>query len=365
MLFAGVFFCSLAAEDDERPEAVVLRASNGRFITVADGGNVRPTATFPGEGGQFDLVAVPGGAVAFGVAGGGFLTLNPNTGTFRADNRLAEPGSWESFRTQSVGGNSVTLRGSLWGTPVVLEGIAAEPGPGDPAPAPLNQVVEVYRCEEVPEPIQRALIAALKAVVVRELGDKGYSKIRTERTERFITLPAPTLRDPGRKKRHKVLGVREETHTSARLAGTPEIRITGMPYLTGYRDPEAKLVLFALEASLPVRGHVAYKVPKLLSATAGYHTTIKLNVVGEIPVGNSGDRSAIDLPKLLVLDVSLAGLDLSNDVLHTARRPIERAINHEVRKNRERIRAEANEEIREAIEGQKFKLPLLKYLGFG
>jgi len=196
-----------------------------------------------------------------------------------------------------------------------------------------------------------------------ELGDKEYSKVRTHNTDRYITLPAPTLRDLGRKKRHQVLGVEEQYRVEARLAGQPEIRITNMSYLTGYRDPESAMILFAVEASLPVQGSVAYRVPKLLSASTGYKAVVRLDVVGEIRIRKKDDEISITPPEVRHLIVATQKLDLSNDILHTLRKPIERTINGELRKNNARIREEANKELHKAVEGQDFRHPLLRYLG--
>ena len=66
---------------------------------------------------------------------------------------------------------------------------------------------------------------------------------------------------------------------------------------------------------------------------------------------------------MLDLEVTIRSLDLSNDVLSVARRPIEDAINRELREKKDRIRDRANKAIRKAVDDGKFRHPALRWLG--
>src|SRR4030042_624801 len=88
-----------------------------------------------------------------------------------------------------------------------------------------------------------------QGIVAEELRGKPNDKVRSRKVERFVDLPAPTLRDPRRTKSHRVLSMIEEYHVKAELDGQPEIRIARMPTLRGYRDPSVNLLLFEVKAS--------------------------------------------------------------------------------------------------------------------
>ena len=74
---------------------------------------------------------------------------------------------------------------------------------------------------ELPAILGTALPAALRTLAVEELAGKQYDKTRTHKTEKYVDLPAPTLSDPKRKKRHKVISVTEESRVAASWTARP------------------------------------------------------------------------------------------------------------------------------------------------
>ena len=122
-------------------------------------------------------------------------------------------------------------------------------------------------------------------------------------------------------------------------------------------------MLFAVQASLPVEGHVQYKVPDAASASTGYHTTIRISAVAEVALEHSGKDVTIGSPVLLNLDISLAHLKLSNDLLDAVRRQIERYVNHELRHNEAAMREKANQSLKKALSSHEVRIPLIGYLG--
>ena len=228
-----------------------------------------------------------------------------------------------------------------------------EPGPG--------QTVEILRVSQIPFAVRTALALAVRALVVGELTDKEYDKVDVRKKVKFIELPAPTLRDPGRKKKHQILGIRQQYHVQAQMDGPPGIQITHMPYLRS-RGGETGWLMFVVRSTLPVRGRVGYRIPDVLSASTGFRTEVSLTMVGQLRVDKSGDQISLDPPELLDFRVELHALELSNDILHTARRPIEELINHELRQRHDRIRDQANKALHKAVQAREFRNPLLRYL---
>jgi signal transduction histidine kinase len=223
--------------------------------------------------------------------------------------------------------------------------------------------VEIYRTRELPAILQTALPAVVRGLAAKELAGKEYDKTRKHKVEKFIDLPDPTLKDLTRMKRHQVVGLTEEYRVQAKLDGQADIRLPAMPLLTSCAEGGSGLMLFAVEASLPVQGRVQYQVPEAASASTGYHTTVWLAAVAEVPLERSGKDVTVGLPTLLDFRVSLVHLKLSNDLLDVARRQIERYVNHELRQNDEKIREQANRAIKKAISSHEVRLPLLGYLG--
>ena len=122
-----------------------------------------------------------------------------------------------------------------------------------------------------------------------------------------------------------------------------------MPVLVSFAEGGSGLLLISVEAALPVQGRVQYQVPGAVSASTGYHTTILLSAVAEVPLGRSGKDLTVGSPTVLDLNVSLSHLKLSNDLLEAVRREVERFVNHELRHNEGRIREQANRAIDKAI----------------
>ena len=179
--------------------------------------------------------------------------------------------------------------------------------------------VEVYRVSELPGTLQAALAAGARGLLVQELAGKEYDKVTSELKEKYIELPAPTWRDPRAKKRHRILTMREEIRITAALDGPPELRITAMPYLKGCDQAGRGILMFAGEASLPVRGRVKYEVPGTLAAATGFRATVFIAVVGEMQADKNGDEASLAAPQLREVRVELRSLDLGNDLLHLAR----------------------------------------------
>ncbi|HBO45577.1 MAG TPA: hypothetical protein DD670_16935 [Planctomycetaceae bacterium] len=320
-------------------DRVILRQAEGdkaraaRFFRPTKNGRPRPIAHFPTEEDFFDLLAVAARVEAE-------ETSNPSA--------LAP----------------VVLR-DAFGWPFVPE----EP-------------TVVYDYAEVPSGIRETLCLAVRTVVVAEIRDKPHDKTRVKKKKEYVSLPAPTARDLKRKKKHLVLSTQEEYRIRAELDGTPVIRVTNMPYLKtrgelippGPGEPAAARLetasdnaghaslLMVFEAEMPVRGLVSYKVPKALSATTKYRATVALRVVVEIRATREGSKIKLATPEVLDIDVRLARLEMSNDLLNAARRPIRDFINDELRRNDKKIRDKSNKAVSKAVDDQTFRLPLLEYL---
>ena len=216
---------------------------------------------------------------------------------------------------------------------------------------------------ELPSILGTAVPAALRTLAVEELAGKQYDKTQTHKTEKYVDLPDPTLNDLKRKKRHKVISVTEEYRVAAQLDGEADIRIPAMPYLASYAKDGPGVILLAVEARLPVRGHVQYKQPDLVSASTGYRAAIQLSAVAEVRLERAGGDVKFSPPEVLDLSVSFARLDLSNDLLEAVHREIKKVINHELRHNEGRIRQQANHALQKAMSSREVRIPLLGYLG--
>lgn len=357
--------CVMAAAGQAAGEKIVLRATDGRFLSVAKDGSVRAAAHLPGENETFELIPQGADRAAFRASGGRLLVAAGADGRrLRAEGGRGQPGPHEVFVLVPAGENRVGLKSSA-GRWVRAE--AKEPKPGD-LPPPVSDkpspgdVLEVYGSSEIPAALQMPLGAAVDALVKKELEGKEYDKTRSELKVRYVELPAPTLRDPRRMKKHRLWATRHEYRVQARLDGQPQIRVTGMPCLKSYAGPEKRLLMFAAEAEIPVVGRVEYRIPERVSASTGYRTTAALRVVGEVRVEKSDDRLNLASPEVLDVHVELRRLDISNDLLNLAADPIEDVINGELRDQHERILEESNKAIRKAFDGGEFRHPLLHYV---
>lgn len=348
----------------EAGEKVVLRAGSGRFLRAAEDGTVRADRLFPTKKETFELLPCQSGHVALKAGNGRFLVAEGRDArSLRADSPRIEPDDRETFVLAPLGENRTAMKARNHRDFIVFDHHGpktSEPTPPE-RPKP-EEIVEIYRAGQIPPVIRTGLAVAIRTLVVAELAGKQYDKVDSRKKVKFIELPAPTLRDPGRKKKHQVLGIREEYHVKARLDGPPEIRIEEMPSLKGHFDGESGLLMFVVRAGVPVRGRVRYRIPDALSASTGFRTTVGLAMVGQLRVEKSDDEVSFSPPELLDFGVELRGLELSNDLLHAARRPIEDLINHELRKREDRIRQQANKSLHKAVQTREFRHPLLRYL---
>ena len=57
-------------------------------------------------------------------------------------------------------------------------------------------MVEIYRIRELPAILQTALPAVIRTLAAEELAGKQYDKTQKHETEKYVDLPAPTLKDP-------------------------------------------------------------------------------------------------------------------------------------------------------------------------
>ena len=74
------------------------------------------------------------------------------------------------------------------------------------------------------------------------------------------------------------------------------------------------VILLSVDARLPVRGHVQYKLPDVASASTGYRAEVQLSAVAEVRVQRDGGDVKFSPPTVLDLHVSFSRLDLSNDL---------------------------------------------------
>ena len=207
-----------------------------------------------------------------------------------------------------------------------------------------------------------AVSVTVQALAAKELTGKQYDQTRTHETNKYVELPAPTLKDPKRTKRVQVLGLTEEYRVQARLDGQPDIRIPHMLRLVNYADGGLGMVLVALDASLPVTGHVQGRVPNVASASTGYRAAIQLYAVVEVLVRRSGNDVTFGPYTVPELRVYVSRLNFSNDLLDAGHRLVRRFINYELDRNEDRLRRSANESLEKAISSQEVRIPLLGYL---
>jgi len=345
---------------------VALRMADGRFLRAVASGDVRPERFLPAEEEVFELQAGDGGTIRLKASSGRFLVAEDRDARhLRADSPRAEPGDRETFQVVAVEGNRVGLKARGFRDFVVFS--AAAPKAAAPAPASVEkprpeETVEIFQVGEIPATICSTLSGLVRGIVVEELTGKPYDKVRSHKVERFLDLPAPTLRDPRRTKSHRVLSMIEEYHVRAELDGRPEIEIARMPTLKGYRDEGVSLLMFEVKATVPTKGHVGYKIPNAVGVSAGFRAMIRLDLAGEMRTEKSGDKLSLRSPELREAHVGLQGLKISNDLLDVAREPLEDLVNHELRRNEERIRQQANKSLAKAVQSREFHSPLLRFI---
>jgi hypothetical protein len=339
-------------------EKVALRAANGRFLHAADDGAIRATAFYPSEKETFELVSRGEKDVTLLGPGGRYLAPDPRDNhTPRLGAAGMPPSDRESLELVPAGGSRFILRARSSQTLLLFA-----PAPEHPADRPRREEVEIYRIRELPTVLQTALPAVIHTLAEEELVGKQYDKTQKHDTEKFVDLPAPTLKDPKRKKRVQVLGITEEYRVHAELDGQPDIRIPTMMFLSNYAEGGPGLILLAVDAHLPVRGRVEGKLGDLASGSTGYRLEVKLSAVAEVVAEHKGKDVKFGPPEVRDLDVSVPRIDLSNDLLEAARRQIRRVVNRELEHNRERIRESANRALQKAMAAHDVSVPLLGYL---
>jgi hypothetical protein len=353
-----------AAAPAAAAEKIVLRTSAGRLLRGTDDGTLRAESFLPGDKDAWTVVARGKEQVALKAPGGRWLVAGGRDGrTPLLGDAKAEPGQRETFQLVPAGENRFALRPQGSTAPLVFDPADARaPDPKSPAsPAP-RETVEICRARDLPAVIGTLLPAALHTLAAAELAGKKYDKTQTHKTEKYVDLPDPRLTDLKHKKRHKVISVTEEDHVQAELDGPADIRIPAMPYLAGYEEGGPGVILLAVDARLPVRGHVQCKLPDVASASTGFRAAIELSAVAEVRVQRAGGDVKLSPPAVIELRVSISRLDLSNDVLEAVRRQIRDAINHELRHNEGRIRQQANHALEKAISSREVRIPLVGYL---
>jgi len=354
-------------------ENVVLRVDDGRFLRLDPQGTLRPQNYLPGPEETFELDARDPDRVTLAAPDGRQLVFPPSFSP------APRPG-------EEAGRREGTARLIL--LPAANGGFALgvpdeKPRPGEAAPSrsetppegaetgqtardsgqtSKHPVVEIYHAGEIPADVCSTLAEALSTLASSELSGREYDKTRTRPKRKYIRLPAPTFKDPGRTKRHRVLAYTEQQRVRAALDGPLDILIHRMPYLKRYGDPGSKLLLFSFEATVPVRGLVQYKIPDRISATAKYRAVVRLSAIGELPIRKADDSLGFDTPKLLRFHAYIQSLDPSNDVLSAMRGTIRDVLNHELADRQEHITAKANRALAKAVEAQEFQHPVLKLL---
>ncbi|MBN1909050.1 MAG: hypothetical protein JW818_04865 [Pirellulales bacterium] len=354
-IVAGVLMGLGLLGAEVRAESVVLRDASGRFLTVAPDGLIQAGPKIPGEQETFEL-STHGDRITLKDSQGRRLSPRP------ADRRLAVwvetaqamPSAVElvalpEHRTAlRVAGTNQFVRFAPPGKP--------EPKSADAQPKPTDtETVEVFLIHQTPEGVRDVLTSLLQKLADKELKGEKYDKTRRKKKEKFVTLPAPTLNDPKRQKRHRVYATHEISRVQAELAGPLTIDIAQMPYLRRYGQTDSRLLLFLVQADVPAKGRVYYKVPSLLDISTSYRARTALAVTGQVPEVQSADDLKRRPPELLQLDIKLLSLDLGNDLLQTAHKPIRDLINKELRRRRDKIGEKANKSIRKALA----KLPSL------
>lgn len=345
---------------------VAMRLGDGRFLQAKKDGAIGPGRFLPGDEELFELQPRDGGSISLKAPGGRFFTSEDRDARrVRADSPRAEPGDRETFQVIAVDGNRVGLkargyRSFVSFSPGDVRGAPASSVPSE-KPRP-EETLEIFYAGEVPATIRMALCAVVRSLVTEDLAGKAYDKVRSRKVERFVDLPAPTLRDPRRTRSHRVLSMIEEYHLRAELDGKPEIEITRLPTLKGYRDAGLSLMMFQAKATVPAKGRVGYKIPGAVGVSTGFSAEVRLDLIGELRLEKSGDKLSLGSPELREVHVGLQRLRVSNDLLDMARDPLEDLVNHELRRNEERIRQQANKSLAKAVQSREFHHPLLRLL---
>ena len=262
----------LAASSALASEKVALRAASGRFLRAGDDGVLRATSALVGDKETFELESRGKDEIALIAAGGRWVVLDARD---RRTLRLGPPapatGQQQTFQLVPVGAARFCATAGAtacgqWQCAVVFDPSDTRPaanvsaGPTKP-PAPLpRETVEIFRVRPLPALLENTLSGIVATLAEQELAGKQYDQTRTEHTIKRIELPAPTLKDPKRKTKVQVLAMTEDYRVQAKLDGKPDIHIPAMLYLGAYADGGPGVVLVAVDAKLPVSGHVQAKI---------------------------------------------------------------------------------------------------------
>ena len=181
----------------------------GRLLEPAENGTLRAGPFVPAAKQTFDLVCLAGQQVAVKGPGGSWLVADARDGsTPRLAAGAAEPGERETFELVRVAAGRTALRSRRSGALLVF-GPAAGPRPPQ-APAPAGAVppgtVEICKIRELSAMLQINLRALIGGLAVAELVGKQYDQTQTRKVEKYIRLPDPTLKEPGRMKRPRCSG---------------------------------------------------------------------------------------------------------------------------------------------------------------
>ncbi len=354
----------LAALPVTAADKVALRAANGRFLRAADDGTLHADSLIVAEKETFELDSRGKHDVVLKGPGGRCLAADPHD---RHTPRLivagAVPASSDILQLLPAAAGHFTLsaEGSnahLFFTPAPQHVAGTQP----PNNSPPREMVEIYRIRELPAMLDAAVPATLRALATEELAGKRYDKTQKHVTEKYLDLPAPTLKDLKRTKRRQVLGITEEYRIQAELDGQPDIHIPTMSFLANYADGGPGVILLSVDASLPVRGRIEGKLVNVASVSTGYRITVQLAAVAEVPVRHAANDVTFGPPEVTDLHVSVARMEFSNDLLEAVRRAIRRIANRELAHNAEHIRGSANRAVQKAMSSRQVRIPLLGYL---
>ena len=289
-------------------EKLAVRAANGRFLHVCDDGVLRAESSLPLDRETFDLASVGKDEIAIKGPGGRYLVSDrKDARVLRLGTAIADPGDRETCRLVPVEGQ----RFAIWPRGYSIPPLS-KPGATLPFNGAKADTMEVYRVRPLPDLLQTAVSVTVQALTTQELTGKQYDKTGTHETNKYVNVPTPTLMDPKRKIRVQVLGVTEEYRVEAQLDGKPDIRIPAMLYLANYAEGGPGLILVAIDARLPIIGHVHGKVPDVVSASTGYHATIQLSATVEIRVQRSGNGVTCGPYAVSDLHVSFSRLEFSD-----------------------------------------------------
>lgn len=340
-------------------EKVVLRAGDGRFLRVDPQGTVRPAGFLPEPDATFEIDVAKDGRATLTAADGRRLDFEPSSEMLVRAEDDARDG-----RPTAIHLVPAARGGFAFGVEEAPDDGAGNPKPkkDDAVEPPPEPSAGIYLAGELPDEMRTALAEILNALAAGELTDRAYDKTKVRPKRKYVNLPAPTLKDPGRMKRHQILAYTEEQRVQAALDGPLELFIHRMPYLRQYGDPASKLLLFSVEATVPVRGLVQYKIRDRLSATAKYRAVVHVRTIGELALRKEGGSIEFDVPRLLEFRVDLESLELSNDVLDSMRGTIRDVLNRELADRRAEITAKANKAVAKAVKTREFSHPALKLL---